>query len=526
MKNVWVVAALAATTVACAQSTWKGSGSGRGSGTYGAVTSSSVENAYCGPGDVANFGGTDGPATLPTDCVYTALSGSPSPGATVAAVDSTDLGAKLAAASCGDTIVLTAGTKYVGPITLPAKSCDRNHWITLQTSAIADANFPKEGTRATPCEIGLTAVAGYPAYACATPGQRMATIEAPADSSGAVVIAEAGAKFYRLIGVNVQKAAGSPKLTRRMIDLSDGADHIIFDRMLCHGETFAANAANESLGCVWANNSRYIAVVNSWMYDTYCMGTCSDSQNYVAGTGTIQDGPHKLYNNLLATTGESWLFGGGGNYPAGTPVSRDIEIRRNHSFKPLTWMLPVGGDDGSSNGVHPINKNHGEFKNGDRVLLEANVMENNWQGWQTDQTGNSILLSPKNQNNKVSVTATISGTSVTATSGTFSPDMVDRAGCPVDLTDGVRRCNFEITSQPGRSDNGDQYRIASYIDATHATLTTAPTGRGWSWRDGICVPSGRLSGLLCEECDGTVQRDPEYHEWISDRDGAVEPLQR
>src|SRR6185369_13926263 len=65
---------------------------------------------------------------------------------------------------------------------------------------------------------------------------------------------------------------------------------------------------------------------------------------------------------------------------------------------------------------------------------------------------------------------------VTATSGTFSADMVDTAGCPVDLSDGVRRCDFEITGQPGRSDNGDGYRIASVIDATHATLTNVTTG--------------------------------------------------
>jgi hypothetical protein len=423
------------------------------------------------------------------------MSGTPSPGATVTAVDSADLAAKLTAAQCGDTIVLNAGTKYTGPFTLPTKSCDRNHWITLRTSAIGDVNFPKEGVRATPCEIGLTGLAGYPAYSCATPGQRMATLEAPADSSASVLKATAGANYYRMIGVNVQKAPGSPKLYRRMIDLSDGADHIILDRILCHGEMFAGSSTNELLGCVWANNSTYIAVVNSWMYDTYCMGTCTDSQNYAAGTGTTQDGPHKLYNNLLATGGESWLFGGGGNYPAPTPVSRDIEIRRNHSFKPLTWMLPVGGDDGSSNGVHPINKNHGEFKNGDRVLLEANVMENNWHGWQTDQTGNSILLSPKNQNNKVSVTVTISGTAVTATSGNFSPDMVDRAGCPVDLVDGVRRCYLEITGQPGRSDNGDGYRIASYVDATHATLTTAPTGG-----DGTGVTAYACHPGDCPEC--------------------------
>src|SRR4030095_16000903 len=168
-RNVWLVAALAATTVACAQSTWKGSGAGRGSGTHGRVAAGSLENLYCGSGDAA-----DGPATLPTACVYTAMSGTPSPGNTVTAVDSADLMSKLAGAQCGDTIVLNAGTKYTGKFTLSAKSCDRNHWITVRTSAIGDASFPKEGVRATPCEIGLSSATGYPSYACSNPGQRMA----------------------------------------------------------------------------------------------------------------------------------------------------------------------------------------------------------------------------------------------------------------------------------------------------------------------------------------------------------------
>ena len=215
MKKVWVVVVLTATTVACAQSTWKGAGSGHGTGTHGAVVAAALENAYCGAGDVASFGGADGPAALPTSCVYTAMSGSPSPGATLMATDGADLAAKIASANCGDTIVLMAGAKYTGPFTLPAKECDRNHWITLRTSAIGDAGFPREGVRASPCEVGMVAVPGYPAYACATPGQRMATLEAPVDSSGGVLSAAAGAKFYRLIGLNIQKAPGSPKRGRQ-----------------------------------------------------------------------------------------------------------------------------------------------------------------------------------------------------------------------------------------------------------------------------------------------------------------------
>ncbi len=67
------------------------------------------------------------------------------------------------------------------------------------------------------------------------------------------------------------------------------------------------------------------------------------------------------------------LFGGtGGRWPA-----HDIEVRRNHFFKPMLW-----------NPAHPAyankrwtTKNHFECKNCDRVLLEGNVMENVWGGF-------------------------------------------------------------------------------------------------------------------------------------------------
>jgi hypothetical protein len=85
----------------------------------------------------------------------------------------------------------------------------------------------------------------------------------------------------------------------------------------------------------------------------------------------------------------------------------DIEVRRNHSFKPLTWMLPIGG-----NGVHPISKNLGECKSCDRVLFEGNVFENSWQGWQSDQAGYALLLTPKNQNRHETFSVVIDGVNV------------------------------------------------------------------------------------------------------------------
>jgi hypothetical protein len=72
-------------------------------------------------------------------------------------------------------------------------------------------------------------------------------------------------------------------------------------------------------------------------------------------------------------------------------VPSDIEIRHNHFYKPLSWR-----------GVWLI-KNLFELKNARRVLLEGNVLENNWAA---AQDGTAILLKSVNQEN----TAPWSGT--------------------------------------------------------------------------------------------------------------------
>jgi hypothetical protein len=102
-------------------------------------------------------------------------------------------------------------------------------------------------------------------------------------------------------------------------------------------------------------------------------------------------GPYKIENNFLEAAGETIIFGGG----AATIPPTDIEIRRNHMFKPLNWMKGtanfVGGRDG-----HPfIVKNAFELKNAQRVLLEGNIFDGSWGGF--SQTGYAILLTPKNQ---------------------------------------------------------------------------------------------------------------------------------
>jgi len=50
---------------------------------------------------------------------------------------------------------------------------------------------------------------------------------------------------------------------------------------------------------------------------------------------------------------------------------------------------------GGTNGRPFVVKNHLELKNAVRVLIDSNLMENNWGGF--TQSGYSILLTPKNQ---------------------------------------------------------------------------------------------------------------------------------
>ncbi len=113
----------------------------------------------------------DGPAELPRVYLNTTLADTPAPGSTINVAANGDLQGALNSASCGDTIELQAGATFNsggtfgGPYTLPAKSCDDQHWIIVRTSA-PDFSLPTEGTRMTPCYAGVSSLPGRPAFLC------------------------------------------------------------------------------------------------------------------------------------------------------------------------------------------------------------------------------------------------------------------------------------------------------------------------------------------------------------------------
>ena len=158
------------------------------------------------------------------------------------------------------------------------------------------------------------------------------------------------------------------------------ADHVILDRCWIHG-----SALGEDVKGVEFEGSSYIAVIDSYVSDIHSKssGWGADSSAIGSVTGT---GPVKIVNNFLEAAGENILWGGG-NSPANVT---DVEIRRNHVFKPLTWWASSSSYLGSLFVV----KNLFEQKSGVRELVEGNIFENNWL---QAQGGTGVLFFPKNQ---------------------------------------------------------------------------------------------------------------------------------
>ncbi|MBI3474737.1 MAG: hypothetical protein HY010_03320 [Acidobacteria bacterium] len=331
----------------------------------------------------------DGPAELPRATVVSTLAKTPAPGSHVTVRAGDNLQTALNNAHCGDTIELQAGAVFTGLFDLPTKSCDDNHWIVIRTDA-ADS-LPSEGERVNPCYAGIATLVGRPAYACGNPQNVMARVENPNPVDGPFIL-QKGANHYRLIGLEVTRSAGvhdAPVLLT--VEPKGVADHIVIDRCWFHGTVRDETRLGVSL-----RGMSQAAVVDSYFSDFHCneYGMCTDAHAIGGGTGDHQDGPFKISHNFLEASGEAVMFGGG----SATLTPADIEITRNHFFKPWQWMPGTPGQVKGLNGKSFATKNHLELKNATRVLVEANLMENNWGGF--TQAGYALLLSPKNQHTR------------------------------------------------------------------------------------------------------------------------------
>lgn len=260
----------------------------------------------------------------------------------------------------GDHIVLQAGTTYRGAFVLRRKS--GTGWITIRSNASPSA-LPPAGTRMRP---GLESL--LPKIVAASPTET-------------AIRTESRASGYRLFALEVMPPAGSTFGYTLMALGSADTDQttlaavpssLVLDRVYVHGIN------GFSFQRCLALNSASTVIVDSWLSE--CHGKGFDSQAIAGWNGP---GPFMIVNNHLEGAGENVMFGGADPRINGTLPS-DIEIRRNHFYKPLDWK-----------GVWTV-KNSLELKIGKRVLVEGNIFENNWAD---AQNGFAIVLKSVNQDN-------------------------------------------------------------------------------------------------------------------------------
>ena len=277
-----------------------------------------------------------------------------------------DLQAAINAAQPGDTVILQAGASYTGGFRLPNKVGDA--YITIRTST-PDTELP-EGRRVTPAD-----------------SSRMAKIVTPGSGMPAIST-EPGAHHYRLIGLEIMPASASAVVYEVVSLGSAGADqdtlekvphHIAIDRCFIHGWPNANFKRGIGL------NSAHTEILNSHVSDFH-----SDFQDSQAIGGFNGPGPFRIINNRLEGAAENIMFGGAVPSIPGL-VPSNVEIRRNHLYKPLSWKP---GEPGST-GYRPWIKNLFEIKNGQDFVIDGNVMENNW--YQADQHGTAIVLTPRSE---------------------------------------------------------------------------------------------------------------------------------
>lgn len=265
------------------------------------------------------------------------------------------LQAAINSAERGDQIVLAAGASFVGNFYLPPKA--GSGWITIRSAG----TLPPEGTRVTPSTAaGFAKLVSYNSM----PALRTLT--------GATV------SHYRLVGLEFRTNASMTydivhlgDYSRTATTVSSLPGNIIIDRSYIHG-----NGTQNIQRCLQLN-SRATAIVDSWL--SACHYYRNESQ---AIAGWYGPGPYKIVNNHISGGSENLMFGGAD--PKFTSlVPSDIEIRRNHFYKPLTWK-----------GKGWAIKNLLEVKNGQRILIEGNLFENNWD---EAQTGFAVVLKSQNQ---------------------------------------------------------------------------------------------------------------------------------
>jgi len=271
--------------------------------------------------------------------------------------------AAINAANYGDTIVIQAGATFTGNFTLPKKTGTGE--IVIQSSRISEL---PEGKRVNPSQSALFA-------------------KLQNTSSDPVLATSPGAHHYRFQGIEFTTDSSS-KIVYDVVRLGGGRKeqktvdtvphHLVIDRCYIHG--FDTQDVQRGISL----NSAETSVRNSYISNIHGVGY--DTQAIAGWNGP---GPFHIVNNHLEAAGENVMFGGADSGSEAL-IPSNIDIRGNYFFKPSSWK--VGHPTYA--GKHWTVKNLLELKSAKNVVIDGNVMENNW----TDgQDGTSIVITVRNQ---------------------------------------------------------------------------------------------------------------------------------
>ena len=273
-----------------------------------------------------------------------------------------DLQAVLDQAQCGDTIILQAGATFnnsgLGGYRLKKVGDCSGNWIVIKSSKMD--LLPPQGTRVKPSDA-----------------VNMPKIVSPNNEPAIQTISDAN--YYWLAGLEITTTYMAPSIIFSLVYFGTYgeqlAHHIVVDRSYIHGNS--GQYVNSGVGMAGS----YMAVVDSYISRIHDMPFESQAVYVCKGPG-----PYKVVNNYLEATGENFFSGDCGSIPG--VLESDIELRNNYIYKPTSWYTESPDYEGTAWFV----KNSIEFKNGQRALIEGNVIEHNYpQG----QVGWAVVLSPR-----------------------------------------------------------------------------------------------------------------------------------
>jgi hypothetical protein len=432
---------------------------------------STVNTYYCNPNETTNFSSpTDGVATLPTLCTYIPLSATPSPGPTktvcAAGCDFTTLQLAVNAAACGWIIQIKStsdgtptGTQlsYSGLTQLPAKACDATHWIRITTDQFS--GLSAEGNRISPawtavpslhiaCPAPETGECGRPPYAQPTSAGRYLP---QMINTATVLKCTAGGSYWRIMGLWFTSSVGA---TIGDLVQCTGVDHFIWDRNVFQGGNHPTWQSRDNISHgLNASKNTHLAVINNYFGEMHTTASGSNDLN-LGGCSATVEGPFLVGNNFLEAADSSSSFGGCG-VGAATLVPANLIWANNHTWKPLLWKT----DDLSYFGIAFTVKDHIDWKNITKFLVEGNILQQTW-GQQSDQPGPIAELGAKNQSSFTQGTATSSGSTITAATGSF-PATMTASTCAT-----ANQCLMVF--------NGANYRVQTQADTTHVTVSPTP----------------------------------------------------